>query len=111
MPHHSAALLAVAALAAMVTSPSPARRSVSGDIRLYGADPSPGNDDTAALQKALANCSNTNGQVYIPAGTYTVSRPVPAGWHPRMGAVLNDQATPILPVPSHCTVFGDGDTS
>ena len=70
MPQHGAALLAVAALAAMVTSPSPGRRSVDGDVRLYGADPSPGNDDTAALQKALANCSNTNAQVYTrPART------------------------------------------
>ena len=48
-----AGLLAyAAALAAMATSPSPGRRGVDGDIRLNGADPSPGNDDTAALQSA-----------------------------------------------------------
>jgi hypothetical protein len=89
----------------------PADTVVAGDVRLYGADPAPGNDDTAALRWALANCSQTNGQVFIPAGTYTVSHPVPAGWHPQMGEVLNQQAVPILPVPSHCTVFGEGNAS
>eukprot|EP01050_Picozoa_sp_SAG11_P031270 SAG11_NODE_9645_length_892_cov_3.827238_1_plen_183_part_00 len=84
--------------------------TVSGDVRLYGADPAPGNDDTAALRRALANCSQTGGQVFFPAGTYTVSHPVPVGWHPQMGEVLNKQSVPgpILPVPSHCTVFGEG---
>ena len=67
--------------------------------------------DTAAMQRALANCSETNGQVYIPAGTFTVSRPVPQDWHPQMGDILNKQSIPILHVPSHCTVFGDGDAS
>jgi hypothetical protein len=84
---------------------------LAGDVTRYGADPAPGNDDTASLQRALANCSNTNGQVFIPAGTYTVSRPVPPGWHPQMGDVLNEQMVPILPVPSHCTVFGQGNAS
>ena len=84
---------------------------LAGDVTRYGADPAPGNDDTAALQKALANCSNTNGQVFIPAGTFTVSQPVPPGWHPQMGDVLNQQMVPILPVPSHCTVFGEGNAS
>ena len=64
---------------------------VLGDVTLSGADPAPGNDDTAALQRALANCSGTGGQVYFPPGTYTVSQPVPAGWHPQMGPELQPQ--------------------
>jgi hypothetical protein len=84
---------------------------VLGDVTLSGADPAPGNDDTAALQRALANCSGTGGQVYFPPGTYTVSQPVPAGWHPQMGPELNAQSIPLLPVPSHCTVFGAGSSS
>ena len=84
---------------------------LAGDVTRYGADPAPENDDTAALKRALANCSNTNGQVFFPAGTYTVSRTVPPGWHPQMGELLIQQSVPILPVPSHCTVFGEGNAS
>ena len=106
-------LLVVAGVASVATPPRGADDSarLAGDVRRYGADPAPGNDDTVALQRALANCSNTNGQVFFPAGTYTVSRPVPADWHPQMGDILNEQSVPILPVPSHCTVFGEGTTS
>lgn len=83
-------------------------QAVLGDVTWYGADPRDGNDDTAALQAALVNCSNTGGQVFFPRGTYTVSFPVPAGWHPQMGAALDAQSIPLLPVPSHCLVFGVG---
>ena len=55
---------------------TPHSTMIAGDVRLYGADPAPAGDDTAAMQRALANCSETNGQVYIPSGTFTVSRPV-----------------------------------
>eukprot|EP01048_Picozoa_sp_COSAG05_P030328 COSAG05_NODE_10472_length_563_cov_0.946121_1_plen_77_part_10 len=46
---------------------------VPGDVRLYDADPADdGGDDTAALRRALANCSATGGQVYFPSGVYTI---------------------------------------
>jgi hypothetical protein len=115
-------LAALAATGAVVGVAAPTERPLNtqkaiggpvvlGDVTVYGADPAPGNDDTAALQRALSNCSHTNGQVYFPPGTYTVSRPVPAGWHPQMGAELNAQSIPLLPVPSHCIVFGVGSSS
>jgi hypothetical protein len=101
-------LLYATSIAVSYKHAPPTTSAVLGDVTAYGADPRDGNDDTAALQAALANCSNTGGQVFLPRGNYTVSRPVPAGWHPQMDDQLNAQSIPILPVPSHCLVFGVG---
>ncbi|QDZ16005.1 discoidin domain-containing protein [Humibacter ginsenosidimutans] len=39
----------------------------------YGADPTGANDSTAAIQRAIDAAAATDGTVYLPAGTYTVS--------------------------------------
>ncbi|MGB7415835.1 MAG: glycosyl hydrolase family 28-related protein [Thermosynechococcaceae cyanobacterium] len=43
------------------------------DVMLYGAVPDDGQDDTAAIQKALDQQANGNRIVYLPNGTYLIS--------------------------------------
>ena len=71
--------------------PPPARYI---SARTFGAIPNDGKDDTLALRAALGNCSKGGGAVYIPPGNYTVSKLTVAS------------SVTILPIPSHCHVFG-----
>jgi polygalacturonase len=64
----------------------------------YGAAPNDEGDDTAAIAKALAACGEAGGgTVFVPAGTFVVSR---------QGA-----ESPILVVPSNTTLCGEGAAS
>jgi hypothetical protein len=67
------------------------------DIAQYGATPNDDTDDTLAVLKALEACGHGGGIVYVPAGTFLISR---------QGA-----ESPILPVPSNTVVHGDGPVS
>jgi hypothetical protein len=66
-----------------------------GDVRLYGAVSNDGRDDTAAIQAALMNCSNTGGVVAIPIGVFTISVPT----HGRFASLA-------LGIPSNCVLRG-----
>jgi len=48
-----------------------------GDIRRYGADPTGGNDSTAAIQAAINQHAQGGPGVYKPAGTYKTGTLVP----------------------------------
>ena len=82
------------------------------NARDFGAIPNDGRDDTLALRWALGNCSSatadgggSGGAVYIPPGRYSVS-PLTM----KQGGPLPVPTVDILPVPSHCHVFGGGRT-
>ena len=68
------------------------------NVRDFGATPDDGTDDTKAIVAALAACAKAGGgSVYVPAGTYLVSR--------------QGKENPVLEVPSNTTVRGDGAAS
>lgn len=68
------------------------------DITDFGAAANDKTDDTLAIRKALQACEDAGGgRVYVPAGTYFVSR---------QGA-----ESPILELPSESTIHGDGAAS
>lgn len=72
--------------------------SAEFDITRYGATPNDATDDTTAIEDALTACGKANGgTVFIPAGTFILSR---------RGA-----ESPILEVPSNTTVRGEGAAS
>jgi polygalacturonase len=72
--------------------------SAEFDITRYGATPNDQTDDTSAIEDALAACGKAHGgTVFIPAGTFILSR---------RGA-----ESPILEVPSNTTVRGEGAAS
>lgn len=64
----------------------------------YGATPNDDADDTTAIQSALDACAEAGGgTVYIPRGTYIISRQA--------------SESPILQMESNTTVKGDGPVS
>jgi polygalacturonase len=64
----------------------------------YGATADDQTDDTLAIRRALAACEVAGGGVvYVPAGTYLVSRQA--------------SESPILELPSNTTLHGDGAAS
>ncbi len=68
------------------------------DITDFGASGKDETDDTLAVRKTLQACQEAGGgRVYVPAGTYFVSR---------QGA-----ESPILELPSETTIYGDGAAS
>jgi hypothetical protein len=68
------------------------------DITEFGATPGDGSDDTTAIGNALTACGNAGGgTVFVPAGTFIVSR--------------RNNETPILEVPSDTTLCGAGTAS
>lgn len=72
--------------------------SAEFDITQFGATPNDATDDTSAIEDALAACGKANGgTVFIPAGTFILSR---------RGA-----ESPILEIPSNTTVRGEGAAS
>jgi hypothetical protein len=73
------------------------------NARSFGAIPDDGKDDTVALRYLLGNCSKGGGEVFIPAGHYTVS-PLTT----KQGGPLPVKTVDILPVPSNCHVRGAG---
>lgn len=73
-------------------------RAAEFDIRQYGATPNDGTDDTQAIRKALDACAKAGGgTVWVPAGTYLVSR--------------QKSESPILELPSHTILRGEGAAS
>eukprot|EP01043_Picozoa_sp_COSAG02_P081564 COSAG02_NODE_19992_length_853_cov_2.160477_1_plen_208_part_01 len=73
------------------------------NARSFGAIPDDGKDDTVALRYLLGNCSKGGGEVFIPAGHYTVS-PLTT----QQGGPLPVKTVDILPVSSNCHVRGAG---
>lgn len=68
------------------------------NIRDFGATPDDKTDDTQAIVAALAACAKAGGgSVYVPSGTYIISR--------------QGRETPILELPSNTTIRGDGAAS
>jgi hypothetical protein len=64
----------------------------------YGATADDQTDDTLAIRRALKACEAAGGgTVYVPAGTYIISRQA--------------SETPILELPSNTTLCGDGAAS
>lgn len=63
------------------------------DVRRFGAKGDGAADDTAALEFALAAANAVPGVVYLPAGSYRVSRPltITAG-----GVVLRGDGVRVL---------------
>jgi len=56
----------------------PNRTAICADITKapYNADNTGMNDASAAINSAISNCNNSNGVVYLPAGTYAVNAPI-----------------------------------
>ena len=78
-----------------ITASAPAAQF---DITDYGATANDQADDTSAIRKALQACEAAGGgAVYVPAGTYIVSR--------------HRSESPILELPSNTTLHGDGPAS
>jgi polygalacturonase len=68
------------------------------NINTYGATANDHTDDTTAIEKALEACGEAGGgTVFIPAGTFIISRRGPE--------------SPILEVPSDTTLRGEGNAS
>ncbi|MFT4690610.1 MAG: polygalacturonase [Limisphaerales bacterium] len=68
------------------------------DITAYGATADDATDDTTAIEKTLEACGKAGGgTVFIPAGTFILSRRGPE--------------SPILEVPSDTTIRGEGNAS
>jgi len=68
------------------------------DITQFGATGDDLSDDTAAIEKALAQCAaDGGGRVLIPAGTFILSR--------------HGVESPILEAPSNTTIQGEGAAS
>lgn len=68
------------------------------DIRQYGATPNDPSDDTQAIRKALEACAAAGGgTIFVPAGTYVVSR--------------QKSESPILELPSNTILCGEGPAS
>ena len=68
------------------------------DITDFGATPNDETDDTKAIERALEACGKAGGgTVFIPAGTFLLSRHGPE--------------SPILEVPPNTTVRGEGPAS
>ncbi len=68
------------------------------NIRDFGASPNDATDDTKAVAAAFAACgTNGGGKVFIPAGTYMVSR--------------QGVESPILELPSNSIITGEGSAS
>ena len=72
--------------------------SAEFDITSHGAAPNDSIDDTSAIEDALSACGKAGGgTVFIPAGTFILSRRGPE--------------SPILEVPSNTTIRGEGAAS
>ncbi|MBG88693.1 MAG: hypothetical protein CMO80_17575 [Verrucomicrobiales bacterium] len=68
------------------------------DITKFGATPNDTSDDTSAIEDAFAACGKAGGgTVFIPSGTFIISRRGPE--------------SPILEVPSNTTIRGEGNAS
>jgi len=68
------------------------------NIQEFGATPNDESDDTLAILKALAACDKAGGgEVFVPAGTYMISR--------------QGSESPILELPSNTTLLGEGAAS
>lgn len=77
---------------------TPAISAAQFDVTQFDATPNDETDDTVAIAQAFKACAAAGGgEVYIPAGTYLISR---------QGA-----ESPILEVPSNTTIRGDGAAS
>lgn len=72
--------------------------SAEFNIQDYGSTPNDETDDTKAILEALAACEEAGGgKVFIPRGTYIVSK--------------EEAKSPILEVPSNTVVCGEGAAS
>lgn len=68
------------------------------EVTKYGAVPNDAGDDTTAIENALIACREVGGgTVFIPAGTYILSR--------------RKNETPILEIPANTTLRGEGAAS
>ncbi|MBC7294417.1 MAG: right-handed parallel beta-helix repeat-containing protein, partial [Thermoleophilia bacterium] len=89
-------LLAVALAAFALASPASAAQSVF-NVRDFGAKGDGLTDDTLAIQAAIDQAAAAGGSVYIPSGTYVVSKQGSNAWALRLASGI--------------TVFGDGPSS
>ncbi|HRX77484.1 MAG TPA: glycosyl hydrolase family 28-related protein [Pirellulaceae bacterium] len=88
---------AIAIMLALAVAPSTSQAN-EFNITQFGATPDDETDDTSAIENALTACGEAGGgTVFIPAGTFILSR--------------RNSESPILEMPSNTTLCGEGAAS